>query len=158
MPVYVKRVDYQSERDVRDLTQMFREYAKVEESDREELDQIGSHLAKIPQAFSVLAYDGPDRNRVLGLINCFEGFSTFQLRPLVNVHDVIVTSEARGRGVASEMLDEVARIARDRNCCRLTLEVYASNTSARRAYEKHGFTRDPSHPDVDVFFLRKDLA
>src|ERR1035437_3043164 len=46
-----------------------------------------SELAARPQAFSVLAFDGA---QAVGLVNCIEGFSTFQCRPLVNVHDVIV--------------------------------------------------------------------
>jgi ribosomal protein S18 acetylase RimI-like enzyme len=79
------------------------------------------------------------------------------MRPLVNIHDVIVTDRFRGHGVAAAMLNEVERIARRRDCCRLTLEVYEDNVPARRAYEKHGFIRDPSHPDVDVHFLRKPL-
>ena len=157
MPVFVKRVDYKNERDVQDLTRMFREYARYENSDRPELDEIAKQLAAFPTSFSVLAYAEPDQTNVVGLINCFVGFSTFQMKPLVNVHDVIVTVDARGQGVAGAMLDEVSRIAKERGCCRLTLEVYADNARARRAYEKYGFIRDPDHPDVDVHFLRKPL-
>ena len=53
-------------------------------------------LAARPQAFSVLAFDGDE---AIGLINCFEGFSTFACLPLVNVHDVVVLASHRGRRV-----------------------------------------------------------
>ena len=44
-------------------------------------------LAKTPGAFSVVAtVDGV----AAGLINCFQGFSTFKCKPLINVHDVFV--------------------------------------------------------------------
>lgn len=153
----VKQVDYSDPDDVSDLLLLLREYARLEDCDRPELSELPHKLAQFPTAFSVLAYAEPTRRQAIGLTNCFLGFSTFRMRPLVNVHDVIVTSEFRGRGVALAMLREVERIAKDKDCCRLTLEVYADNLPARRAYEKFGFTRDPSRPDVDVHFLRKAL-
>jgi GNAT superfamily N-acetyltransferase len=136
---------------------MMREYASFENCDRHELSEIPTKLAEFPTSFSVLAYTGPNEGDVIGLTNCFFGFSTFAMRPLVNIHDVIVTTRFRGQGVVAVMLNEVERIARARDCCRLTLEVYANNDSARRAYKKYGFDCDPSHPNVDVLFLRKGL-
>jgi len=57
-------------------------------------------LAACPQAFSVLAFAGGDETTPVGLVNCFEGFSTFACRPLVNVHDVAVLGSYRGRCIA----------------------------------------------------------
>jgi GNAT superfamily N-acetyltransferase len=153
----VKQVDYQDPKDSADLTGLLREYAQFERCDRPELSQIPEKLAGFPTAFSVLAYADRSRVEAVGLTNCFYGFSTFEMRPLVNIHDVIVTDRFRGQGVAAAMLSEIERMARSRGCCRLTLEVYEDNIPARRAYEKYGFIRDPSHPDVDVHFLRKPL-
>jgi GNAT superfamily N-acetyltransferase len=153
----VKQVDYHDPRDAADLLRLLREYARFENCDRPELSEIPSKLADFPTAFSVLAYADDDPATAIGLVNCFFGFSTFQLRPLVNIHDVIVTSPFRGRGVTAALLDEVARIARAHDCCRLTLEVYEDNAPAIRAYQKYGFIRDPAHPEVDVHFLRKPL-
>lgn len=132
MTFSVKQVDYQDSSDAADLLRMLREYARFEACDRPELSEIPAKLAEFPTAFSVLAYSEPSHREVIGLINCFFGFSTFQIRPLVNIHDVIVSDRFRGQGVASAMLKEVERIARERDCCRLTLEVYADNDSARR--------------------------
>lgn len=89
-----------------------------------------------PQAFSVIAWKG---SQAVGLVNCFEGFSTFAARPLVNVHDVVVRPECRGEGVAQAMLVEVERVARERAACKLTLEVLQGNTGAIRLYEGAGF-------------------
>jgi GNAT superfamily N-acetyltransferase len=157
MSFLIKQVNYRDDRDAADVRTMLREYARMENHDRWELDQIPELLAEFPTAFSVLAHADSLRSQAIGLVNCFFGFSTFEMRRLVNVHDVIVTREYRGRGVAAAMLHEVERIARSHDCCRLTLEVYADNVAARRAYEKFGFTRDPAHPEVDVHFLRKSL-
>ncbi|MCF5619362.1 GNAT family N-acetyltransferase, partial [Pseudomonas syringae] len=55
--------------------------------------QLAIELAKRPHAFSVLAFVSGEP---VGLINCFEGFSTFACRPLVNIHDVAVIAQYRG--------------------------------------------------------------
>ncbi|SEI16171.1 GNAT family N-acetyltransferase [Pseudomonas asplenii] len=109
------------------------------------LEQLPAELAKRAHAFSVLAFVGGEP---AGLVNCFEGFSTFACRPLVNVHDVAVLSKFRGLGLSRKMLQKVEDIARQRGCCKLTLEVLEGNTVARAAYEKFGFSGaqlDPSH-------------
>lgn len=98
--------------------------------------QLVKALAARPQAFSVLAFSGA---KPVGLINCFEGFSTFACQPLVNVHDVVVMADHRGRRLAEQMLALVAQLARRRGACKLTLEVLQGNSSALKLYERAGF-------------------
>jgi ribosomal protein S18 acetylase RimI-like enzyme len=98
--------------------------------------QLAAELAKRAHAFSVLAFISGEP---VGLVNCFEGFSTFQCRPLVNIHDVVVLSEHRGLGISQKMLTKVEEIARQRGCCKLTLEVLEGNFIAQGAYRKMGF-------------------
>lgn len=113
-------------------------------------------LGRRPQAFSVLAFDGPEP---VGLVNAIEGFSTFACRPLVNVHDVAVAASHRRRGIAALMLAEVERIARGRGACKLTLEVLSGNGSARRLYERLGFADFQLDPAMgQAQFLQKWLA
>ncbi|MDX1344493.1 MAG: GNAT family N-acetyltransferase, partial [Sedimenticolaceae bacterium] len=69
----------------------------------------------------------------------FEGFSTFKCKPLLNIHDVIVLPSCRGKGIVGRMLEQVEHLARDRGCCKLTLEVLEGNEAARQAYSKAGF-------------------
>lgn len=95
-------------------------------------------LAKRNDAFSLIAYvDG----QPAGLINCFEGFSTFACKPLVNIHDVVVASEYRRLGISRRMFDQVEQIAQDKGCCKLTLEVLEGNSIAQSAYENYGFNQ-----------------
>ncbi len=98
--------------------------------------KLAGALAERPHAFSVLAFDG---EVPVGLINCFEGFSTFAAKPLVNIHDVAVLPEYRGRGIAQLMMAEVERIAVERGCCKLTLEVLGTNHGAQALYKKLGY-------------------
>ncbi|WP_077044853.1 GNAT family N-acetyltransferase [Pseudomonas sp. KK4] len=109
------------------------------------LQQLPGELAKRPHAFSVLAFV---EGEPAGLVNCFEGFSTFACRPLVNVHDVAVVPKFRGLGLSQRMLHKVEEIARQRGCCKITLEVLEGNAVAQASYSKFGFAPgafDPAH-------------
>ena len=109
------------------------------------LHNLPDELAKRPHAFSVLAFVGGEP---AGLVNCFEGFSTFACRPLVNVHDVSVVDKFRGLGLSQKMLQKVEDIARQRGCCKITLEVLEGNAVAQASYGKFGFAAgmfDPAH-------------
>ena len=153
-------VDYGNPKQSNDLVHLLAEYAELETDEAarqvlpEELLDIPSKLSEFPTAFSVLAYEG---ETPVGLANCFYGFSTFVGRPLVNIHDVVVTESHRGRGVAGKLLAKIDDIAIRQDCCRVTLEVMDHNTSARRAYEKHGFGKTPLHPGSETLFLQKSL-
>lgn len=111
----------------------------------EVLLHLPEELAKRPYAFSVLAFVNGEP---AGLVNCFEGFSTFACRPLVNIHDVAVMSAFRGLGLSQKMLQKVEDIARQRGCCKMTLEVLEGNAVAQASYGKFGFAAamlDPAH-------------
>lgn len=113
-------------------------------------------LAKRPQAFSVLAFDG---DAPVGLVNCIEGFSTFACKPLVNVHDVAVLASHRGQRVGEQMLALAEQIAVQRGACKLTLEVLSGNASAIKLYERIGFGAYQLDPAMgSALFLQKWLA
>ena len=108
----------------------------------------------------MLAFEGTggDTGQPVGLVNCFEGFSTFACQPLVNVHDVVVLASHRGRRVGECLLAEVERIARTRGACKLTLEVLSGNASALRLYSRAGFAGYQLDPELgSAQFLQKWL-
>jgi GNAT superfamily N-acetyltransferase len=99
-----------------------------------------------------------DEERPVGVAVCFRGFSTFAAKPLVNIHDLSVLPEWRGRGVGRLLLRAVADWARTQGCCKLTLEVLDHNTRARGLYESEGFhPPDMGHPGEQMLFLTKAL-
>ena len=113
-----------------------------------------AELAKRPQAFSVLAFRGPEGDLPVGLVNCIEGFSTFACKPLINVHDVAVLPAYRGQRVAEKMLALVEQIARERGACKLTLEVLQGNVGALKLYQRVGFSNyqlDPAAGHAQFF-------
>ncbi len=97
---------------------------------------LAERLRQRPDYVGVLACDGTEP---VALINCFEGFSTFMARPLMNVHDVYVEPAYRGQGLSRRMLQRVEAVARARGCGKLTLEVLDGNTAAIASYRGFGF-------------------
>ncbi|WP_227718272.1 N-acetyltransferase [Microbulbifer sp. Q7] len=133
--------DYRDEKHGKDLLALMDHYARDPYGGGEPLSEVChrellTRLVAFPGAFSVLAYRGDE---AVGLSNCFMGFSTFVCKPLVNIHDVVVTEAARGLGVCTRMMEQVAEVARARGCCKITLEVLEKNHPARAAYRKCGF-------------------
>ncbi|MDP4624007.1 MAG: GNAT family N-acetyltransferase [Akkermansiaceae bacterium] len=94
-------------------------------------------LSKKPGTHVILAYAD---EQPAGLIISFEGFSTFQCKPILNIHDVIVHPDHRGKGLAKQLLEKCEEVAREIGCCKLTLEVLEGNDIAKRAYTSFGFT------------------
>lgn len=94
----------------------------------------------------------------VGLVNCFQGFSTFAAQPLLNIHDIVVSRAARGTGLSQRLLAKVEEIARLRGCCKLTLEVLANNHVAQGAYRKFGFSAYQLDPEAgQALFWQKYL-
>jgi hypothetical protein len=94
----VIRADYANPVHARALVSLLDAYARDPAGGGHALDTFARDnlvrcLAALPQAFSVLAFDG---DTPVGLVNCIEGFSTFACRPLVNVHDLAVRAQPSG--------------------------------------------------------------
>lgn len=96
--------------------------------------------------------------RPVGVAVCFASYSTFRGRPVLNLHDLAVVAEERGAGVGRQLLAAVEEAARERRCCKVTLEVREDNLRARGIYERAGFADyAPSEERVRTFFLEKKL-
>jgi ribosomal protein S18 acetylase RimI-like enzyme len=96
--------------------------------------------------------------RPIGFAICFEGFSTFNARPLINIHDIFVESAQRGKGIGKLMLDRIEAMTRAMNGCAITLEVREDNHRARGLYRKFGFARvEVDKNRVPMEFWRKGL-
>lgn len=117
-------------------------------------ENLAEELIKRPHAFTVFAYV---EGKPAGLINCFEAFSTFTCKPLVNIHDVIVLAEYRGKSISQRMLKKIEEMALERGCCKLTLEILEGNQTAINAYKKFGFSAYELDPRVGkaVFWQKK---
>jgi ribosomal protein S18 acetylase RimI-like enzyme len=133
--------DFKNPEHGKDILYLLNEYAKDPLGGSEPIsdfarDNLLGALAEIPGAFSVLCYIG---STPAGLANCFQGFSTFKCKPLINIHDIVVIEEYRGRGISQAIMETIESVAIQRQCCKLTLEVLEGNQNAISAYKKFGF-------------------
>ena len=103
---------------------------------REVRERLVPALRGYPTALVLLAFVGP---APVGIAVGFFGLSTFQARPLLNIHDLAVVAAHRGKGVGRALLHEAEKRALARGCCKLTLEVQDANARARGLYASFGF-------------------
>ena len=106
-------------------------------------------MRDMPTTIVFIAYD---EDKPVGIANCFYGYSTFYAKKLINVHDLGVVPEARGKGIGGALLRAVTEKAKSEDCCKVTLEVL-DNNPARRLYEREGF----EYGDPHYFFMTKKL-
>jgi len=121
---------------------------------RDVRDRLPSILRSFPTSLVLLA--AVDDRRV-GLAVCFFSLSTFRARPLLNVHDLAVLPEYRGSGVGRALLQAAEDRARQKGCCKLTLEVQDDNTRARTLYRRFGFDDFVVGSSAPTRFLAKTL-
>lgn len=113
-------------------------------------------LLDTPGAFSIIArLDGTP----VGLANCFESFSTFAARPLVNIHDLVVLPGHRGHGIGRAIIEAIEAEALKRGACKMTLEVLSGNSRAQALYASCGFGNYQLDPEKgSAQFWQKSLA
>jgi GNAT superfamily N-acetyltransferase len=132
--------DYHDPRDAADVVALLDAYARDPMGGGTPLaedvkQRLPVDLAANPHAFSLLARAG---GTAVGLANCFIGYSTFAAAPLVNIHDLAVLPETRGKGVGKALLQAIEAEALKRGACKVTLEVLSGNP-ARHLYAACGY-------------------
>lgn len=113
-------------------------------------ESLIENLRNFPCSLHFLAYVGGEP---AGLANCMIGFSTFCASGVLNVHDLTVAREFRGKGVGGALLEAVEQEALDKGYCKLTLEVREDNR-AKNLYERQGF----SSGNPQMVFMEKKLT
>ena len=149
MTVEIVRADYRDRSHAHAINELMNHYASDPFGGGKPLpdsicSRIAEELSKRDFAFTLLCFvDG----EAVGLVNCFETFSTFACKPVINIHDIVVKKSVRGKGLSHALLEAVENIARERGCCKLTLEVLSNNDVAKASYENFGFSDYQLNPE-----------
>ena len=160
MTITIHKADYNNLSDGEAIKTILNHYAcdpmgGGKEIDGTILDSVVEKLSKFPTAISYIASDG---TKAVGLINAFENFSTFKGKPLINIHDIAVLEDYRGKGIGRMLLQAIEDEAVKRGCCKLTLEVLEGNQTAQYLYRSFGFNGYELHPDMgQAKFWEKEL-
>ena len=75
---------------------------------------------------------------VLGFALFFHNYSTWRGAKGIHLEDLFVAEKNRGRGLGKQLLEALARIAKERHCPRLEWQVLDWNESAIIFYESIG--------------------
>jgi ribosomal protein S18 acetylase RimI-like enzyme len=108
-------------------------------------------LANHPSAFVLFILVN---EQITGLATCFINFSTFKAKPFINIHDVIIDKDQRGKGYGKLLLKQIEEIARERKYCKITLEVREDNYRAQNLYKELGY----GHVIPPMFFWTKEIS
>lgn len=142
------------------IVYLLNEYAKDEMGGGCELPDNVKHnlvpeLMKRSHVFAIIAFV---QDEPAGLAIGIEGFSTFACMPLINIHDMVVAAKFRGRKLSHKILAKAEEVARERKCCKLTLEVLEGNVAAQHAYRSFGFAGYELDPKMGkAMFWQKKL-
>jgi len=155
----ISEADLSNPRDAQGVLEVLDSYASDPVGGGEPLPEdvrsrLPSMLPEVPNALVLLAFDD---DRPIGVAVCFFGFSTFRARPLLNIHDLAVLPQYRGRGVGRALLAAAENQAQRRGCCKLTLEVQDDNARARALYQRFGFEDFVVGKSAPTRFLAKKL-
>ncbi|MDA7746291.1 GNAT family N-acetyltransferase [Psychromonas sp.] len=119
-------------------------------------DNLVNRLLARNDVFIVLIFS---QNKPAALLTAIEGFSTFACKPLLNIHDVVVHSDFRGNGLTKVLFEKIEQLAKQRDCCKITLEVLSGNKVAYNAYQKLGFSDYQLDPEFgSALFWSKKLT
>ncbi len=88
-----------------------------------------------PAASVVFAFDG---DKPVGFAVFYFTYSTFAGLPGLYLEDLFVRSEARGLGTGRQLLRYLARLAKEKGCCRIEWAVLHGNETAIGFYRNLG--------------------
>jgi GNAT superfamily N-acetyltransferase len=154
-------VDYNNDKDIEALVAMLDHYAQDPMGGGQALPEhvklnLGPLLKATPHAFSILA----ETNGIAsGLANCVCGISSFSARSLVNIHDIVVHRDFRGKGIARKLFSHIEEEAQLRGACKITLEVLSGNGPAKQLYASLGYGDYALNPETGTaLFWQKKLT
>ncbi len=92
MDIKIIKADYLNEEHAKEIAVLMNSYASDpmgggKPLTKEVRNNLSQELSKLPYAFSIISYVN---GIAAGLVTCFELFSTFSCKPLINIHDIIV--------------------------------------------------------------------
>ena len=80
-----------------------------------------------------------DGERIVGFGSLTLKNNLWQQGYLAHIDELVVDSDYRGRGIGTQLLNQLVRLARDRGCRRVELDSAFHREQAHQFYQQHGF-------------------
>jgi ribosomal protein S18 acetylase RimI-like enzyme len=143
--------DFANEEDRAMVLNTWVEYAEDENAGGEKVQEevkanLINEMQKRGTIYAFLAFS--EGGKPAGVSICMEGFSTFNCKSLLNIHDFGVLATHRRKGVGQVMLEAISSFARAKGFCKITLEVLEKNKPAWDCYIKAGFAPYALNPEL----------
>ncbi|RKF17390.1 GNAT family N-acetyltransferase [Alginatibacterium sediminis] len=116
------------------LDSLFQEYSSGVSASID--STIVSQLLELPYFRGFLCFAD---NKPAGFAVCFESYSTYRARKVLNIHDFMVSNRYCGKGLAKSLLASIEQYCFENDYLKITLEVDDDNKIAQRLYESCGF-------------------
>jgi GNAT superfamily N-acetyltransferase len=123
------------------IVELDRELARFEKLRGPDDAEAARLLAWIFESKRLEALVAETEERIEGIALFYEGLGTFRAKPFLYLEDLVVSPDARSRGVGEALMAALAREVIARGALRLEWTVLDWNTEAMRFYERLGATR-----------------
>ncbi len=118
-----------------DLIRKLAVYEKMENEVVTSVEELRENIFNQEYSHVIIA---EEEGKPVGFALYFFNFSTFVGKPGLYLEDLFVEPEYRGKGYGKKLFQELAVIARDRNCGRMEWSVLNWNTPAIDFYKALG--------------------
>jgi GNAT superfamily N-acetyltransferase len=108
----------------------------------EDLLAMATALIDDPEREGVQLIARDNDGRALGFATVFWSWSTADAARIGVMNDLFVSEEARGRGLADQLIEECRARAMQRGARRLTWQTAPDNARAQAVYDRVGGTRE----------------
>lgn len=141
MSVVCCKVDLSDSKNAEEMLLLLNTYAMDAMGGGEPLSEYSKEhlIAELVKRATAHVFIARVDDQPAGVSICFEGFSTFACKPLINIHDFCVSPNFRRRGVGTNLMNTIEEYARSIGCCKITLEVLEGNHVAKGLYQSVGF-------------------
>jgi ribosomal protein S18 acetylase RimI-like enzyme len=106
---------------------------------------LTERLSRGESVVLVATVDGGASSTLAGFSQLYPSFCSLELAPILVLYDLFVHPDARGRGVATALLDAARQLGLEAGAARLELSTAHTNTAAQRLYESLGWRRDEEY-------------
>jgi GNAT superfamily N-acetyltransferase len=141
-----------TEADLPELLPLMRAYCdfyEVDPSD-EALLAMARELIADPRKEGVQLIARDDSGRAIGFSTVFWTWSTLSASRIAVMNDLYLTEDARGSGVAAELIEASAERAREHGATSLDWTTAHDNLRAQKVYDRVGARRDERWVDYSL--------
>jgi GNAT superfamily N-acetyltransferase len=110
-----------------------------QDSDVEKAKQFLSDRLRNSESVIFMA---EEENRMVGFTQLYPIFSSVSMCNAWLLNDLFVTETARGKGIASNLLNAARQLGCENNSKWLMLQTSCDNEAAQRLYEKSGWVKE----------------